>query len=411
MSERRDWSGPWMPAGLVCGLLVVGLCLSEQLRAEDWSAFRGARGNGVSNDQGFPTEWSRDKNVRWRVAVPGPSNSSPIVSNGRVFVTSANGNGTERSLLCFDRADGKSLWVKTVKTLNVEETHGTNPYGSSTPVSDGERVVVWHGSPGLFCYDFAGNELWSVDLGNVNHIWGYGSSPVIADGRVFLNFGPGSETFLAAVKLADGELLWKHDEPGGTNDRGGRLVGSWSTPVLIEVDGQKQLLCSLATRAAAFDLGTGHVLWSCDGLSGPKGDLVYTSPVVGDGLAVCMGGYNGPAIGFRLGGQGNATESNRLWQETKGNPQRIGSGMIIGPHLFMANAGPGILQCLQAATGKELWHDRATGGEHWGAMVLAEGRIYTTNRNGATLVFRPNPEKFEQLAVNELGEASNSTPA
>lgn len=381
------------------------------VQAEDWPAFRGPTGLSVSKDTGFATEWAPDKNIAWKADLPNRGNESPIVVAGKVFVTSATNDGTERRLHCFDRKDGKALWTKSVTIDAKEETHGTNPFGAATPVSDGKRVVVWHGSAGLYCYDLDGHELWKSDFGKVQHIWGYGSSPVLAGNKVLLNFGPGKEQFVVAVNLEDGKQIWRFDEPGGNNNRDGRMVGSWSTPVVVEIDGQQQVVCSLPTRVLALDLEKGQPIWWCSGLSGKNGDLVYTSPLISGKFGVAMGGYTGPAIGFKVGGQGDVTEQQRLWQVTQGNPQRIGSGVIIGDHVFMANAGPGYFQCLELGTGKELWRERGEGKDHWGAMILAEGRLYVTNQAGTTTVFKPNAEKFELIATNAMNEASNSTPA
>ena len=379
--------------------------------AADWPAFRGPTGLGTTTDAGFPLKWSRTENVKWRAEMPIRGNESPIVSNGRVFVTSATNDGQQRRLHCLDRADGKELWVKTVAHEEKEPTHQTNPFGAATPASDGEHVVVWHGTAGLFCYDHSGEQIWKADLGKVGHIWGYGSSPVIFEDRVYLNFGPGVDQFLVAVDLKTGDIVWKFEEPGGNNDRQGRMAGSWSTPVLVPVGSEVQLVCSLPTRVVGLDPKTGKLLWWCDGLKGRNGNLVYTSPLIGKDIGVAMGGYTGPALAFKLGGEGDITQSGRLWHDEQKHPQRIGSGVIVGDHIFMANAGPGTFQCLELKTGKELWKDRGPGGNHWGAMVFADNRLYVTNQNGTTIVFAPDATGFKVLAENSLGEKSNSTPA
>lgn len=189
------------------------------------------------------------------------------------------------------------------------------------------------------------------------------------------------------------------------------MAGSWSTPVIAEVGGKAQIICSLPKRVVSLDPKDGSVIWSCDGLVGKNGDLVYTSPLISKGIGVAMGGYTGPALGFRLDGQGDVTESHRLWHDDSKQPQRISSGVIIGDHIFMANAGPGIIQCLELRTGKEVWKDRGSGANHWGQMCYADGRLFVTNQNGQTVVFAPNTEKYEQLAINSLDGTSNSTPA
>jgi outer membrane protein assembly factor BamB len=224
--------------------------------------------------------------------------------------------------------------------------------------------------------------------------------------------GPGERTFLTALDLQTGETLWETPEPGGSSADGQPWVGAWGTPVIVQVDGQQQILCGLPTRVAAFDPENGSVVWSVEGVSSGQNDLIYTSPLVSGDLAVVMGGFNGPAFGTKLGGQGDVTETNRLWRVQR-NPQRIGSGVVIGKHVFMANADdPGSIQCINIETGDVLWEERRTpDGPHWGSVVLADGRLYVTGQKGITRVFKPNPERYEVLAENDLGENSNSTPA
>ncbi|MFN0198937.1 MAG: PQQ-binding-like beta-propeller repeat protein [Planctomycetaceae bacterium] len=377
---------------------------------EDWPAFRGPRGDGISLEEKFPIEWSGEKNIRWKIPLAGNGNSSPIVSRGNVFVTYATDEGSQRHLLCCDRSNGKVLWDKAVEFAKGEVTHQTNPYCGSTPAADGERVVVCHGNAGIYCYDYEGNELWSKKVGSVQHIWGYGTSPVLYDGMVIMNIGPGVETSLVALSLQDGSVLWQTPEPGGTNDTNGRLVGSWSTPIIVDHTGQTQIICSMPTRVVAYAPENGAILWSIAGMSSERGDLVYTSPIVKGDLGVAMGGYKGPAFGFRLGGSGDVTETHRLWRTEDEQPQRIGSGVIIGDHLFMANAGPGTAQCIELATGKELWKERLAG-DHWGSLIFAGGHLYATNQEGTTTAFLPDPMKFTQISQNAIGEPTNGTPA
>lgn len=292
-------------------------------------------------------------------------------------------------------------------------THETNQYGGSTPAADGENVVIWHGSAGLYCYDFSGKERWKRDLGEFRHMWGYGGSPILFNGKVILHAGPGQEVFLVSIDLKTGEEHWRIAEPvegNGERNPENKYMGSWSTPVIAKVEGKDVIVCSFATRVNGYDPATGEMLWSCEGLRGPKGDLCYTSPVIAGDLCVAMGGFNGPAIGFRMGGRGDITETQRLWR-TETAPQRIGSGVYVGKHLYMANAGPALIECIDPATGKTAWEARAPGAAHWGSMVYAEGRLYVTDQQGTTHLFEPNPERFELIRSNPLEEPGNATPA
>src|ERR1041385_4031389 len=312
----------------------LGLLLSLAVQAADWPQFRGPSGNGVSPEEKAPLHWGPGKNVRWKAALPGPGNSSPIVSRGRVFVTCPEDSGRKRNLYCFDRGTGKQLWMQTVEFPMVEPTYPSNPYCGSTPVADGARVVVWHGSAGVFFYDFDGKELWKTDLGEVRNEYGYGSSPILHGGKVILNFGPGERAFLTALDLKTGKLLWKYDEPGGPKTVLKGNWGSWSTPIVAKVGGQDQILCSMLTHVVACDPKTGARLWFVEGLAEEKTDLVYPSPVVSDGIGVAFtGSSGGPTIGFKLGGTGDVTGSNRLWREHQ--PQRISSGVVVNGFVFI----------------------------------------------------------------------------
>jgi outer membrane protein assembly factor BamB len=396
------------------GLFLLGfLALAGSLSADDWPAFRGPSGSGLSLEKTAPTTWGPGKNVKWKFALPQGCNGSPIVSNGRVFVTCAQDrSGHQRSLYCFDRKDGKELWVKTVEFQGDDPTHGDNPYCGSTPAADGRRVVVWESSAGLHCYDFEGKKLWSRDLGAFEHMWGYGTSPVIYDGKVILNTGPSqNRVFVTALSLADGKTIWETEEPFS---REVKLVGSWCTPVVIQVEGKPQVLCTMPTRVLAYDPADGKIVWWCNGLQFRKGNLAYSSPAVAGDIAVVYGGYNGPGMGIRLGGKGDVTQTHRVWltEYSERNPQSIGSGVVVDGFLYQPFADPsppGTFGCIDPKTGKTLWSEKSH--SFWGSMILAGGLLYATDQRGSTVVFKPNSAKFELVSKNDLGERTNSTPA
>ncbi|HLY72942.1 MAG TPA: PQQ-binding-like beta-propeller repeat protein, partial [Planctomycetota bacterium] len=172
----------------------------------------------------------------------------------------------------------------------------------------------------------------------------------------------------------------------------------------------EQVICSMPTRIVAYAPEDGRLLWFCDGLRFDAGDLSYSSPIVAGDLCVVIGGYGGPGLGVRLGGSGDVTASNRVWRNEK-NPQSIGSGVYLDGHIYIPYTGANVVACIDPKTGGYLWKSRATGAEMWGSMVYAAGRIYVTDKRGRTVVIKPNPEKLEVLSTNELGEASNCTPA
>ncbi|QDV41792.1 Outer membrane protein assembly factor BamB [Stieleria neptunia] len=401
--------------GLTVGLAVIvaavvwpaAIFAAPGANAGDWPQFRGPDGKGTAVGEDYPLTWGPEKNIKWKIDLADPGAGSPIVSGGRVFLASATEDGRQRSLLCIDRNDGMLLWTRTVE-FGEDITHSKNPFGSTTPATDGEHVVVWHGSAGLHCYDFAGKPLWSRDLGEFKHIWGYGSSPILYKDKVLLQTGPGERVFVTAIDLASGKTLWETDEPY-SGDKSPDDVGSWSTPVVAHVDGQPQVICAMSTRVNAYDLDSGDLLWWCDGLNGSNYDVVSSSPLIGDGIGFAMADLRGPAMGFKLGGSGDVTASNRLWHVEKRNPSSVGTGVMVGRHIYRPNSGPGTLECLDAETGESLWKSRAR--DHWASMVLAGGHLYALSQRGTTVVLKPNPQAYEQVASNELDGVTNATPA
>ncbi len=205
------------------------LFASLTLSSANWPSWRGPDGTGVTSDAKLPEKWSRTENVKWRVELPERGNSSPVVWGDKVFVSQAVSADKRRTLICFDRATGKQLWQSGVTYTENEQTQRDNPYCSATPATDGERVVVSFGSAGLYCYDMAGKELWHRDFGKMNHIFGNGSSPILAGKACIFPFGPDEKARLIAVDKTNGKDLWEVQPPkvdaaelaAGRGNRGG----------------------------------------------------------------------------------------------------------------------------------------------------------------------------------------------
>ncbi len=398
-----------MKLSLLFSLLLAPCAL---LHAANWPMWRGPNGDGTCEEKGLPEKWGVKENIAWRVALPEPGNSTPVIWDGKVFVTQAVDKGKKRMLFCFDRANGKKIWESGTTYTEPELTHATNPHCPASPATDGERVVVSFASAGVFCYDMAGKEVWKrTDLGKQHHIWGNGASPVIAGDRVFLNFGPGENTVLHCFDLKTGATIWKHAEPGGASGEGDnkKWLGSWSDPILRKVGERMELMMTYPGRACAFDPAGGKELWTCEGLT----PLVYNSPVFADGMVIAMCGYGGSAMAVRAGGDGNVTGTHRVWHLPKVQ-QRIGSGVVHeGHHYILTDAG--IAECRDIKTGDLKWNERLKGagqsGNNWSSLMLSEGKCYSYNKGGDAFVFRANPGKLELIATNSLGEFSNSSIA
>ncbi|MEX2187880.1 MAG: PQQ-binding-like beta-propeller repeat protein [Pirellulales bacterium] len=368
----------------------------------DWPTWRGPL-VGAAKHTGVPVTWSATENVKWQTPLDGPGNSSPIVVAGRVFLTAANEDGSQRGLLCFDAETGKQLWRQDLEAKPKELTHETNPYCASSPATDGKHVYVWHGSAGAAAYDFDGKRLWHVDLGEFTHIWGYAASPVVVDGKVILSCGPGVRVVLVALDANDGSEVWRRELAEAQSKDEKEFKGSWSTPTLLPAsagEAADQILISYPKELRSFNVATGADVWKCQGLS----DLSYTSPLLSahkPPIAVAMSGYTGPAIACRTGGTGDITADARLWLHDQKNPQRVGSGAIVGDHVFILNEN-GIAWCIELESGKKLWEERISS-TSWSTMTHVDGRLYVSNMQGETLVLRPNAEKCEVIATNKVG--------
>ncbi len=384
--------------------------------AAPWPAWRGdAEGSGEASEVDLPTEWAAEKNVRWRVPLPERGNSTPVVHSGKVFVSQAIDAENFRGLLCFDRATGERLWKVGVNYAAPERTHRDNPYCSASPAVDGEHVFVSYGSAGVACYDFDGEEVWRRTFDAIDHVWGNSTSPVLHGGLCILYYGPGEGGFLAALDKRTGDTVWKVEEPDwdpgertdgfrGRGDEG--VVGSFSTPILIEVEGRQELVMSFPMELRSYDPATGEELWRCGGLN----PLVYTSPVHDGGIVVAMGGYYGNSIGVKAGGSGDVTEERRLWREER-HKGGIGSGVARDGHLYFQDTG-GVAYCLDMKTGETRWSERLPGkGKSWGSFVLSGDRIYTLSQPGDSVVFKADPGGFEVIAQSDLGEHTNSSIA
>lgn len=421
--------------------------LTSVASAENWPTWRGPTGDGISTESGFATEWSRETNVRWRVELPEPGNSTPIVWGDRVFVTQQMDGGKRRTLLCLDRKTGEKLWQKGVDAPEMERTHETNPYCSPSPVTDGERVIAWFGSAGLVAFDMEGNQLWQRPLGKVDHAFGYGSSPVIYGELCFLNFGPGTREFAFAVDKQTGEIVWEHEAPrpefsfrdfeddeeeegedeedendededdGDEDDEEDEdegddaddddeedidIFGTWSTPIVVS----GEVIFCFRDEITAFEPTTGEQIWTYKGI----GPMMKATPVAGEGILVALGGIESGSLGLRLGDKGLLTDSHLAWKKPRAGG-RIGAGVIQDGHLY-ANKENGIVECLDLESGEVVWQQRLGGtdgrSEIWSSLILTDGKIYVINQKADVFVLAASPE-YQLIATNSLAEMTNSS--
>ena len=386
-------------------LLAVGVLsfIVASASAGDWVEFRGPTGQGHAADLKLPTEWSSTKNVAWKTPIAGLGWSSPIVVGGRIFLTTAvpvgDGDKKDQSLraICLDAATGKSLWEKEVFVQDGKEDtsaiHSKNSHASPTPVSDGKHVFVHFGTHGTACLTLAGEIVWQNLELKYQPRHGNGGSPILVDDMLVVSCDGTKSMFVVALDKATGKVRWRtaREHKNGTKF-------SFGTPLLIEVNGEKQIVSPGTFHVAAYRPKDGSEIWRVDY---GQGYSVIPRPVYGHGLIFLSSGYDAPTLlAIRPDGQGNVTETHVAWKNSKGAPHTP-SPLLVGEHLYVVSDG-GVATCLEATTGKEVWHHRAGNGGGFSASPLfADGKIYLQSEQGDGTVLQPGSE-YVELAKNEL---------
>ena len=384
-------------AAAACSLAALSPAL-----ADNWPAWRGPTGQGISRETDLPLEWSPTKNTRWKLPLPGPGNSTPIVWEQRIFLTQATSKGAERWTWCINRSDGKVAWKKKVEYTGSEPTHATNPYCSASPVTDGERVIVSHGSAGLYCYDLEGEKLWERNLGKVHMgaSLGEGCSPVIHDGRLVIVRDQARQSSVHVLNAKTGKTLWekKREEPN-----------AWATPVVVRHSGRTQVVVPASKMVRCYDLENGKIIWQCGGLTGN----VIPSPVISGDLVCCMSGYQGYSLlALPLSAKGDISKTESIaWSKNRGTPY-VPSPVEYDGMLYFTQSNRNILTCLATQTGDVIIDRTRLPGlsNIYASPVGADDRIYFTGRSGTTLVLKRS-KKLEVLATNKLDERFDSSPS
>jgi len=361
-----------------------------------WPQFRGPTGMGVAQSAEFPRQWSGTEHVIWKTPLPGSGNSSPILWDDAVYVTVASKEGERRAIVCFDRQDGQVRWEAAAPApADAEALYWKNSFASSTPITDGERVIAFFGNSGLLAVDRAGNPLWQRDLGKFTIVHGPGSAPVLYQDLVILiQDQTGSESVFVAVDKRTGEIAWRQKRERSP---------CWSTPMLVRAGDRDELLFNGSNTVISYNPLTGEELWRVAGSSGES----VPNLVIGGGWIFSASGRNGPYLAIRPGGQGDVTASHVVWK-TKQGGAHVPSPVYYDGHLFAMN-DVGIAACLDAKTGKTVWQQRLAG-RFTASPVLAGDTLIATNEDGKTYLVRA-ANKFELLGENDLAETVYASPA
>ncbi|MDB5356636.1 MAG: Serine/threonine protein kinase [Phycisphaerales bacterium] len=393
----------------LAALAVVLTCAAAH--AENWPQFRGPSGQGESAEKNLPLNWSATENVAWKVDVPGTGWSSPIVWGDRIFLTSTSEDGVSCHALCFDRNAGKLLWNVEVFKQTPTKKEARNSYATPTPVADGERIYAVFSGGGIAALTFDGKTVWTDQDIKFYGQQGYGPSPALYKDMLVVHVDltsqgsdpkpgwlkPWDQSYVMALDKLTGKPRWK-------TMRGLSRVGH-TMPRFVEVDGKTQLLSVAGDVVQGFDPDTGEKLW----WAANEGETPVPTPVVGDGLAFTAPGFSDhPAIrAFRLGGHGDVTKSNLVWECKKAVPTM--ASYAFHDHRLYTVKEDGILQCFEATTGKLLWKQRLEG-TYAPSPIVADGRIYFLGDDGTTTVIDDGPE-FKVLATNPLNEKCQASIA
>ena len=311
-----------------------------------------------------------------------------------------------------DRADGTVLWQRHLSDGNrrLRKQNMSSP----SPVTDGQHIWVMTGTGILTAFDFTGSELWRRDIqasyGTFGLNWGYASSPLLHDGALYVQVLHGMRTddpsYILRIDGATGETVWRVERPTLARRES---PDSYTTPALIEHDGTSELVITGGDAVTGHDLETGAELWRADGLN-PRREGNYrliASPLVHDGLIYAPTRIR-PLLALRPGGRGDVLETHVLWRTDDGPD--VPTPVSDGEYFYVVN-DRGIIYVSDAKTGEPVYGpERLRRGTYSASPVLADGKIYVTNEDGVTSVFRTGPT-FELLAENEFGDYCLSSPA
>jgi outer membrane protein assembly factor BamB len=383
-------------------LLFLSLDMPAPARTlPDWPEFRGPTGQGHAGNQKIPTRWNSTTNVAWKTTIPGNGWSSPIVSAGRVYLTTAvpatGPSGADLSLraLCLDAKTGKILWQRETIRQNgatAAAIHSKNSHASPTPLIRDGRLYVHFGHQGTACLNLDGDILWRNTDIKYRPVHGNGGSPILVHDLLIFSCDGRDQRFLIALDCQTGKLRWRTDRAGEAERK-----FSFSTPLLITVGGLEQVISPGSEVVSAYAPADGHEIWRVR----YQGYSVVPRPVYGQGLVFLSSGFDSPSLlAIRPDGQGDVTESHVAWTWRRSAPLTP-SPLLIGKELYTVSDN-GVASCLDAQTGRLHWQKRL-GGNYSASPVDADGRIYFQSEEGNGVVIRAG-KRFELLARNPLEE-------
>jgi len=390
--------------------------------AGDWPAWRGPDGNGVSTETGLAVRWSETDGLAWKTKLPEWGTSTPIVWGESIFLTAHTADG-KLLVLKLDKSTGRIAWTRQLGRgkpvrgsvrRGIQVFHRWHNMASSSAVTDGRRVVVQFGTGDLAALDFDGKVLWKRNLqkdhGDFTIWWGYANSPVLVGDRVISvamqdSLADRQKTpvgsYLVAHEIGTGRPAWKTPRKTAAT---AEQCDAYTTPLLLSIDGRRQLVVMGANQLDGYDPVNGRQLWFLPGLGGGR---TVPTPTAGDGLIYVVRGLRGPIVAVRPGGSGKLPDARIAWDHRQNTPDTCCPVLYRG--LLFTVADDGVAQCLDAKTGKLQWRSRLAG-QFKASPLAADGRIYFPGTNGTCSVFAAERTE-KKLAENRLDDQLIASPA
>lgn len=391
--------------------------LASAAHAENWPQWRGAKFDGVSSEMNLPVKWSKTEGVAWRLPLPGPAQSTPVIWGDRIFLTSIDKD--DLLLMCVDTA-GKEEWRQTVGSGNKWARGDEGNSAAPSPSTDGKHVWVSMGTGVLGCYTVEGKEVWKVHLpdryGKLSIAFGMTSTPVLDNGKLYVQLihGEGKpetrEAMVVAIDAASGTEIWKQQRLTGASHENEH---SYASPTLYRDKNLEYILTHGGDYVIAHNLKDGSEIWRC--CLNPQGPKYHptlrfvSSPLAVPGMIVVPSAKGGPVFAIKPEAMGDISDNDDafLWKRMKGTPD-VSSPLAIDGLTYLYPDGNVI--CLDSKTGEELYNKRPDDGVHRASPVYADGKLYLASRKGTVLVVKAGRE-FEVLSENVMGEVLGASPA
>lgn len=375
---------------------------SDEEIAKNWPSFRGPQGSGISAYTNVPDKWNGKlgEAIIWKSNVPLPGHNSPVIWNGRVFLSGANKE--QRQVYCFDTVSGKLLWQRDVtntssttdKTIELEEDTG---YAAPTVATDGTRVCAIFPTGDVGCFDFEGKKLWSKNLGTPDSIYGYASSLAMYQNLLLIQYDQATaddnKSRMIALDIFSGMTVWETNRP---------VPNSWTSPIVVKIADQSQLITCADPWVIAYNPSNGAELWRVDCL----GTDVAPSPIYAGGLVFGIHPYSS-LVAIKPTGQDDVTKTHIAWKATDNIPD-ISSPVSNGNLIFLLETY-GKLTCYKVSDGTKLWEqDLET--SFMASPSLAGDRLYLLSEKGVMFIAKVGSE-YTELAKSPLGEKCYASPA